>query len=293
MSSDPKSDTTDEVIQLLEQLSCSSPQSSDSPAEAVLSSGLLKSLKSSLVPEPLPIGGLQAYEFAEHKHLGDSVTLKGTDVISFKARNNIYITYGQINGLAGDFYGTMAPICNGTTVEDQEHRFIYAWWTLFNKDSDAHSVLNLLKTEVDSFENAKTQQELGQGVFSETYKPTGPWSAQWTTLRTLLTTSSYWRLGAVNLDHFGEDAGTAYNTGHRVALKLAATASPNADAVLSPKDRGDILKTAYTMNAFADHFLQDRFASGHLRTPRRKLLDTLDVQTLQLASLDEQAKNLC
>jgi len=33
---------------------------------------------------------------------------------------------------------------------------------------------------------------------------------------------------------------------------------------------GDLL-AGYALNAFADHFLEDSFAAGHLRTPRRRL----------------------
>ena len=66
----------------------------------------------------------------------------------------------------------------------------------------------------------------------------------------------YLGLAKINWDHFGADARTAYNAGHRTALEAAV--------------KGD-LEDAYTMNAFADHFLEDSFSAGHLRTPRRLL----------------------
>ncbi|KAK3392833.1 hypothetical protein B0H63DRAFT_498351 [Podospora didyma] len=76
---------------------------------------------------------------------------------------------------------------------------------------------------------------------------------------------SYLGLAKINWDHFGQDARTAYNACHSVALQVAAS--------------GD-LKTAYAMNAFGDHFLQDSFAAGHMRTPRRKLHDSVGAADL-------------
>lgn len=67
---------------------------------------------------------------------------------------------------------------------------------------------------------------------------------------------SYLELAEINWDHFGDDALTAYSAGHEVALSKAYNGN---------------LERAYTMNAFADHFLEDLFAAGHVRTPRRLL----------------------
>jgi hypothetical protein len=45
---------------------------------------------------------------------------------------------------------------------------------------------------------------------------------------------------------------------HAVACQMAASGETN-----------DTLMFAYAMNAFADHFLEDSFSAGHMRTPRR------------------------
>lgn len=74
----------------------------------------------------------------------------------------------------------------------------------------------------------------------------------------------YVGLARINWDHFGEDARTAYNAGHATAIQRAI--------------EGD-LETAYMLSAFADHFLEDSFSSGHLRTPRRLLHKALDPTT--------------
>ena len=66
----------------------------------------------------------------------------------------------------------------------------------------------------------------------------------------------YLGISLINWDHFGDDARTAYNTGHAAAIQVAKKGN---------------LKLAYAMNAFADHYLEDSFAAGHIRTPRRQL----------------------
>jgi hypothetical protein len=261
-------DASSKVIKLLEELSCSL-----SPNDAAK-----LNVKSSDPKE---------YEFAEHKHLGDSITLKGHDETPFTLRKNLSLTYGQINGLAGDFFGTVKPICLGTTDQDRQQRFRDAYHTLVDENSDANSLIKKLEAEVDSLKKAKEQQDKKQGVFSENYKPTAWIWLQLATMRAFGDNLSYLRLGAINLDHFGQDARTAYSTGHRVALLHAAKASPK----MASDKRQKFLVEAYTMNAFADHFLEDQFASGHLRTPRRQLLDS--VIGANWASLDDQAKNLC
>jgi hypothetical protein len=73
------------------------------------------------------------------------------------------------------------------------------------------------------------------------------------------------------MDHFGADAVTAYLAGHGLAVKQAAQLhgqDPTSRAVQMK------LLQAYGFNAFADHFLTDLFAAGHVRTPRRALWAT-------------------
>lgn len=65
----------------------------------------------------------------------------------------------------------------------------------------------------------------------------------------------------INWDHFGDDARTAYTTGHSAAISWAA----------SGKWMVDRLVEAYAINSFANHYLQDLFSAGRLRTPRRVL----------------------
>jgi len=65
-----------------------------------------------------------------------------------------------------------------------------------------------------------------------------------------------------NAEHFGARALLAFALNHEEATELAA--------------RGK-LGTALVMNAFADHYLEDHFAPGHIYTPRYGLNDMMAV----------------
>lgn len=76
----------------------------------------------------------------------------------------------------------------------------------------------------------------------------------------------YWIIASYNFDHFGNNAVTAYNVGHVAACATAGAAQTSGDP------QSALLK-AYMMNAYADHFMTDLFAPGHLRVPRVALHD--------------------
>jgi hypothetical protein len=228
------------------------------------------------------------FEYAEHCWLGDSLRLQGHDseadktarMNPFKLENGLQVTYGQINGLAGDFFGTYDPICDGSSAKEQQKRFRAAHDSLAKRPLDkfkAHQVLKLLQKEskaiLDAYE-AKAQP------ISDEYKKIPDETVQFQLWTTIGSGPSYLRLAAMNLDHFGADARKAYNAGHAAALEEASRKN---------------LQLAYTMNAFADHFLEDSFASGHFRTPRRKLFENIsNLLGVSLQSLtDIKDKNLC
>jgi len=76
----------------------------------------------------------------------------------------------------------------------------------------------------------------------------------------------------------------SYSVGHTMAMQLARNAGiayMSNFTHLNLTQRGDAiqiarqaLEMAYSMNAFSDHFLTDMFASGHIRTPRKLILQT-------------------
>ncbi|GAW15295.1 hypothetical protein ANO14919_047040 [Xylariales sp. No.14919] len=220
-----------------------------------------------LGPTPIPEKKKKdrlGFEYAEHAFLGDAITLKlssgGTALASdypFKLPSGLNLTYGTINGLAGDFYGTYDPISDGGTEKQRVERFLAAFNTLAvgvdRQPQEALAILKVLQKEVDAVNTALQHHEDPSVAYSKL--PDESWEFIKITFgRKGLP--GYLGLAAINWDHFGEHARIAYNTGHGVALSVAA--------------EGDLDK-AYTINAFADHFLEDSFSAGHLRTPRREL----------------------
>lgn len=221
---------------------------------------------------------LYYFNYAEHALLGDNLDLqwpndektKGSGILNLKNGNKL--TYGQINALGGDFFATLDPICLGATFEEQCSRFQKAYNTLGHDEIavvEARAIVENRQKELDAVKDAAAS---GQST-SEAYKGLkSPGMTRvldkededLTRITWGRTGPSYIRMAQLNLDHFGEEARTAYNAGHTMALKTAAA--------------GD-LEIGYAMNAFADHFLGDSFASGHIRTPRRVLHgDNKDVQ---------------
>jgi hypothetical protein len=74
-------------------------------------------------------------------------------------------------------------------------------------------------------------------------------------------------LQKTNFDHFGDSAWWTYEAGHYAAMQEAVLGYQTHDI--------SHLLRAYAMNSFACHFLTDRFASGHMRTPRAELANNV------------------
>jgi len=206
----------------------------------------------------------------EHSYIGDSIKLilaDGEPVAAsshrFRLPNGLNLTYGQINALAGDFYGTDRPISDGRDDQDCSTRFLAAYDTLANggprQPGEATDILAVLQAEVDAVNYALMHHQDPSVAYS-TLPDVASRLEEITSDRSDIP--SYVGLAQINWDHFGIDARMAYNTGHAIAIQKAID--------------GD-LEEAYALNAFADHFLQDSFSSGHLRTPRRHLHEPLDL----------------
>ncbi|PHH64672.1 hypothetical protein CDD81_4113 [Ophiocordyceps australis] len=221
-------------------------------------------------------GGQYYFEYAEHCFLGDEISLQYPNHNSFKALykkldlgNGLHLTYGQISALSGDFYGTTTPISDGSTPEIKVDRFLKAFKSLAgpgsgrNKQPDeALKILKLLQAEVDALTAAHKNHQDTAWVYDKLPKIDNALQAA-TQLRGW-DYPSYGMLAFKNWDHFGEDARASYNAGHTAALQYAVGSDSK-------------LEYAYAMNAFADHFLQDSFSAGHLRTPRRGLHGTIPI----------------
>lgn len=210
------------------------------------------------------------FELAEHAYLGDMLVLTGPDgnalprYFKFKLPNTVSLTYGEINCLSGDFYGTSNPISDGKDIEQQVQYFLDAYYWLAKDNTrqpdEVNKILSIALQERTEFAKAVAAGTNPSAMYAQLPDRTADYEAA-TFFRTKIP--GYLGLASINFDHFGADARTAYNAGHLAALRVAA------------KGGEENLLTAYTLNAFADHFLEDSFAAGHLRTPRRLLHDTV------------------
>ncbi|KAJ3559349.1 hypothetical protein NM688_g402 [Phlebia brevispora] len=219
----------------------------------------------SVVPVPLT-NKPKKRDRLEYSFIGDAINLALDDGQKMPAvdyvlrlKNGLLLTYGQINALAGDFYGTKDPISDGSDLQEQSRRFLDAYKTLAERRSrqpnEARDILSVLRADIDAVNAGLANHTDPAVVFAKLPD---------TTLALLDITvgrsdiPDYVDLARTNWDHFGVDARKAYNVGHTIALQTAV--------------QGD-LEGAYALNAFADHFLENCFLAGHLRTPRRKLHD--------------------
>ncbi|KAK9435842.1 phosphatidylcholine-hydrolyzing phospholipase C [Metarhizium brunneum] len=225
------------------------------------------------------------FEFAEHGFLGDQINLKymkpksdtdstpdGKEVelrafklplLKLGQGNVLKLTYGQISALAGDFYGTSNPISSVTSNAERTKFFFDAYHTLAknpqDQPKDARNLLGYLQKEIDEVQKLYDANKNP----SEYYKD-GTGLAGIDAIDKLIKGRhfpGYKDLLLVNWDHFGDDARTAYTTGHSAAISWAASGTWTVDRLVE----------AYAINSFADHYLQDLFSAGHLRTPRRVL----------------------
>jgi hypothetical protein len=219
------------------------------------------------------------FNYAEHRILGDRLWLRFSNSERVKAgdrclhlENGNSLTYGQINGLGGDFFATNNPICTGSDFDQQCQYFLEAY-NLLGKAASGSKEAPLIDA-INAKETQAVQDAIASGKSTkQVYKDLGNndpnsipgigSSLPITGTDERLTNAtmerdgpSYARMALLNLDHFGDDAHTAYNAGHTCAMRAAAAGN---------------LDIAYAMNAFADHYLGDCFASGHIRTPRRTL----------------------
>lgn len=222
------------------------------------------------------------FQSPEHWMLGDAVTLKfpsgsapgeSTPLSRTGQPDDPYpLYYGQALALAGDFYAVL-----GQSIMGSQKNFAACFATLANaapQELDGIlAIMNdearLMLTESRAGRDPSIKWEEKAKQFLVRYNAaTGGSGTDYMPMGRML------KLAAENFDHFGLEAQQAYVAGHRLACAKAAQAAQVAD----PTAQEALLQQAYLMNAFADHFLTDLFASGHLRVPRRELAAlTLDL----------------
>lgn len=102
------------------------------------------------------------FKYLPYSFIGDAITLtlaNGKKVAAsyhtLRLRKDLRLTYGQINSLARDFYGTYEPISDGATEEARGERFIAAFNTLANGEphrlSEAMDILDVFTAGTDQY----------------------------------------------------------------------------------------------------------------------------------------------
>jgi hypothetical protein len=223
----------------------------------------------------------QGFNSAEHRQLGDAVRNFGiTDIYNpalgynhpLELAPDLKLTYGQIVALGGDLYGVPdKPISSGKDDKDRRGRFEAAFNTLVHCDrKELAKILEIMDNEEKTvelgiLEGKSADQAYADGPdFDQQYMDaTGfVWPG--------IVEGRYLSLALKNFDHFGADAVTAYRIGHGRAIEEALAAYKERTRPGGSIDSANrTFERALAMSAFADHFLTDLFAAGHLRVPRR------------------------
>lgn len=114
-------------------------------------------------------------------------------------QNKLKFTYGQISGLAGDFYGTDEPISDDTDIKNRIKRFTKAFNFLVNDTdrtpNEVQDILQILQQEVQA------GQDPWDVVFPKL--PNVNLKLQQATTFRLKGEPSYLGLASINYDHFG------------------------------------------------------------------------------------------
>jgi hypothetical protein len=149
------------------------------------------------------------------------------------------LQYGELVALSGDFYETPDALFD-------EKSALIPW---LYESNDLSDLRKIFAKELQWIE-ARRQGTAGASYPDENIALA--WNAK-----------SYVELALRNTDHFGWHNIVAYCKYHAEALRLADSARGIEN---SPAFR----RALYT-NAFADHFLTDGFAAGHIRVPRAEI----------------------
>ena len=217
------------------------------------------------------------YESPEHFLLGSSINLKyGTTqakneagsqsiLLEIKLNNNLVqqLSFAQIVYLAGDFMGDPeTPIGSTATASENMKNFEKNYSVMLTSPARDYlpKIIELVHQQLlANSERISNHEPL---VISDDDNiafnaATGGGNTQ---LSLVTHQGLYMRLATKNSDHFGNNASASYLAGHKLALELAHLAANDQE-----------LKKAYSVEAYAQHFLSDLFASGHLRVPRQQL----------------------
>lgn len=174
------------------------------------------------------------------------------------------LSYGKIVATPDLFADGKNAISDGISFSDRCVRFEKAFSVFTNaKTETLNAVFNLMDKEVAMINDAlqKGIQPSEAYAKMQKYFDTEYFLADPATADLLL----------VGWDHFGKYAWLSYEAGHAEAIATAVWAHNITDPIQQRKT----LVMAYAKEAYAGHFLSDRFAAGHMRTPDKEIADIL------------------
>lgn len=222
------------------------------------------------------------YESPEHYLLASAIKLQyptgsiAADrqiVLPIKLNNQetINLTFAQIVYLAGDYMGDPNLSIGNHDLKTNQLNFITNFNVLSSSPAKEYlpKIIALVNNQINANKDniiAGKELNIPEGSNIDFNCATGGGCYTWDWL---LDYGLYMKLAEVNFDHFGKDAINSYLAGHSSALNIAATITPTTP----PELKTALLNKAYAYEAFSAHFLTDLFASGHLRTPRRELVN--------------------
>jgi hypothetical protein len=192
------------------------------------------------------------FNSGEHVILGDHGYRKACEdraglcpAALVRADSKQSFSYGELVAFSGDFYA------NPEGVYEEKVEPFLKW-----NRNDVNDVKDRFQQEIETIENyLHGHSDEAYPDFNLTYAWNYP---------------DYLNLALANEAHFGFYNMLAYVKYHSRALNLALEAHALAaiDGIRSQR----LFTQALFMNAFADHFLTDGFASGHIRDPRVQIL---------------------
>lgn len=202
------------------------------------------------------------FESSEHQSLGD-LKLPGLpqDKQKLMMPNGIELSFGDICALAGDYFAVAKkPISFGKDEKDRKDRFLNAYETLaYSKRRKVRKILKIIEGQTKAINDAMSQ---GKPEYTGAH-------IKFKEMLKVLVSTKFNIVGVFEMafDHMENNAMIAHHVGHTLAREAAA----RAHYINNPREQQAQLAYAYSLEAFACHFLTDHFASGHLRTPSSAL----------------------
>jgi hypothetical protein len=229
---------------------------------------------------------MNGFESLEHQYLGDQISLRfytSNPAKLLHLPNGLALTYGQIVMMSGDLFGDPKHPISSCNAEKRKECFNLQFDALAggqdkkdcqNPRTQAQNLVHYYKTIEQLLTDWRNKGRSDPDFYKE-YGPTVNKKLNRLTCGGSLITDyipfgNYLNLSANNFDHFLPDSLVAYKAGHQAALETALLGYQQKIMGHSA-DAGQLLELAYAQNAFANHFLTDSFASGHMRVPKRGL----------------------